>query len=65
MSNYAIHFQVKMSLVAADFTKEAARNASLFDWKSFTDPNIRRQFEDIAEQGTSAMKNSSKLERVN
>ena len=53
-----------MSLVAANFTKEAARNASLFDWKSFTDTYIRRQFEDIAEQGTSAMKNSSKLERV-
>ena len=53
-----------MSSVADSFTKEAARNASLYDWRNFADESIRRQFRDIAEQGTSAMNNKTKLERV-
>ena len=53
-----------MSSVADRFTKEAAKNASLFDWRNFADESIKRQFRNIAEQGTSAMSNTTKLERV-
>ena len=53
-----------MSSVADRFTKEAAKNASMFDWRNFADESIKRQFRNIAEQGTSAMSNTTKLERV-
>ena len=53
-----------MSSIADSFTKEGARNASLFDWRNFDNESITRQFKDIAEQGTSAMNDTKKLERV-
>ena len=59
-----VTFQVEMAGKYDNFNKEAARNASQFDWQNFHNVTIRRQFQEIAEQGTSAMKNTTKLERV-
>lgn len=51
-------------MVVRNFTKTAAAEARKFNYTHFKNEKMKRQFEFIAEEGTSAMKDSEKLKRV-
>lgn len=55
-SNYLIFLvQLEQSLVAARFEKEAWKNITNFNWKSFTDFDLKRQFKLLSVLGPSAL----------
>ena len=56
--------QVEARLEFANFNQESARNASSFDWKHFDDELVKRQFSHIADIGTDALTDLSKLKKV-
>ena len=39
----------------ADFRKEAYKNATLFDWRHFTEADLRRQFRFVVNIGNSVL----------
>ncbi|XP_071103349.1 angiotensin-converting enzyme-like [Haliotis cracherodii] len=55
---------VASDLMMAEFTKESGRNASMFDWKNFQDETMRRRFSILADIGTAAMPDKTKLKRL-
>ncbi|XP_055957045.1 angiotensin-converting enzyme [Patella vulgata] len=56
--------RIQAELKAAEFTKEAAKNASNFDWKQLDNWSSRRKFKFITNIGTDAMTNKTKIERL-
>ena len=47
--------QLEQSLIAARFEKEAWKNITNFNWKSFTDFDLKRQFQLLSVLGPSAL----------
>ncbi|XP_053409042.1 angiotensin-converting enzyme-like isoform X1 [Mercenaria mercenaria] len=64
ITDYNSEQMVAQDLISANFTKRYAAEASQFDYKNFQDEDLKRQFASIAEQGTEAMKDPKKLERL-
>ena len=49
---------------SSQFFKEAARNASKFDYHSFRNDSVKRQLMSITDIGTDALKEEKKIKRV-
>lgn len=64
ITDYNSEQMVAEDMKTANFTKRYAAEAAQFDYKSFTNQTLRRQFENIAELGTQAMKDPEKLKRL-
>jgi hypothetical protein len=47
--------QLEQSLIAARFEKEAWKNITSFNWKPFTDPDLKRKFKLLSVLGPSAL----------
>ncbi|XP_064594923.1 angiotensin-converting enzyme-like [Liolophura sinensis] len=60
--NQAITLQMNLAYTA--FAKEAAKNASSFEWKNFRNPDTRRQMESVTDLGIYALDNTTKLKRL-
>ncbi|XP_041371786.1 uncharacterized protein LOC121385251 [Gigantopelta aegis] len=56
--------KVEAEVQSSKFTKEAARNASNFDYKHFKDEGIKRQLKSITDIGTDALKEEAKIKRL-
>ncbi|KAK6182477.1 hypothetical protein SNE40_010158 [Patella caerulea] len=64
--NCCLYFQVNKSVEVAQIEKEWARRANArFDWEKLKDSYIVRQFKKITHIGIAAMKDESKLQRLN
>ncbi|ESO94196.1 hypothetical protein LOTGIDRAFT_215685 [Lottia gigantea] len=64
LTDYNAQRKTEYSLKTANFAKEVAANASMFDWENFHNETRKRQFSFVAQLGTSAMKDVAKLKRV-
>ncbi|XP_078592961.1 angiotensin-converting enzyme-like [Branchiostoma floridae x Branchiostoma japonicum] len=57
--------QVELNLEVAKFAKEAATNASEYDWENFSNVTVKRLFSMITTLGTAALEDEEKLEQLN
>ncbi|XP_060075065.1 uncharacterized protein LOC132554771 [Ylistrum balloti] len=65
ITDYNQQRQVEASLARSDFGRSAAINGSMYNWKNFSDPMIRKIFALIVDQGTSIKDKEKAKERSN
>lgn len=56
--------QIEASLASSRFQKEFHRNASLFDWKTFKNPDLVRRFKKLTDIGWAALPDDD-IKRIN
>ncbi|XP_021364030.1 angiotensin-converting enzyme-like [Mizuhopecten yessoensis] len=65
ITDYNQQKQVEANLIASDFSRNAALNGSLFNWKTLPDPLMRKQFASLVDKGTSLKDKEKTKERSN
>lgn len=64
LTSHNLEVMTASSLEFSAFSKEAAQNASKYDWKNFQNETVKRLFEKISSLGFSAVNDTEKLRLI-